>query len=833
MNKELKVKEKKKKKINIFRLLLGIILVGAIFVVSIILAFALYIVIISPNFEKEELYQKEPTIFLAIDGSILGKVGEANTTLLTYDEIPDVVIDALIATEDSRFFQHKGIDLFRFLKASILQVLGQNAGGASTLDMQLIKQTYTGTVSHGFAGIVRKFEDVYMSIFKLEANYTKDEIIEFYLNSQDFASANNINLKDNSIRGIEQASQYFFGKSCKDLNLAEASLLIGMFKAPDGYNPYKNPINSRERQKTVLNLMVRHGYITEEERDMVLAIPIQNLLKKQEKNNSNVSELQVLIDYTAKEILDKENINVKQGGYIVQTTYDLKVQEEVQKVENGDVYKFPNDVITEGIAVTSTVDGSIVALSGGRGYTPGGYIMSTDIKRQPGSTAKPIFDYAMYIENISKSSYAMFLDERTTYSDGTSISNYDNSYKHLITMRYALVDSRNIPALLAFKAVMKYDKNLIGNYVNSVGIDYGEELFESSAIGSINCTTPLELSAAYGVFARGGYYIEPYSYTKVTNTETGKEYTNSYTKEKVLSEATSFMITDILKDVYNGKSVSGTDIAAKTGTTNLTSKDKSDHNLPSNAIREVWMESYSPSYSIALWYGYDHIYDNASTDKLYLTSSVGSKARKEMMSALASNIHKKNERFTKPKTVTSVKVELETFPAQLCSEYTPSSKCVSEYFLKGSEPTEVSERYSKLENPTNGNYTFSGNTITIKWDPIATPSAIDPNYLSKHFNEYYDKYADSYYEKRITYNNTYIGSLGYQVYLKNSDGTETYIGYTNSNSFNYIVPSGGNYTFVVRSAYSIFKDNMSSGLTISTKTIDTNVSDMVSPEPTE
>ncbi len=829
----MKKNKEKKKKGSIWKFLLGIILIGGIGIVSIILAFALYIVIISPDFEKEELYQIEPTIFLDIHGNTIAKYGEANNTLITYDEIPDVVVDALIATEDSRFFQHKGIDLFRFIKASFLQALGKNdAGGASTLDMQLIKQTYTGRVSHGFAGIVRKFEDVYMSVFKLEANYTKDEIIEFYLNSQDFAYGAGITLKSNSIRGIEQASQYFFGKSCKDLNLAEATILVGMFKAPDSYNPYKNPAKSRERQETVLKLMVRHGYITNEEKDAVLQIPIENLLVGQDDSDDNSNISQNLVQYTADEIMKKLKINVKNGGYIVQTTYDLNVQQVLSNLENGELFKFPNDRIQEGVAVTSSKDGSIVALSAGRGYKAGGTDRATKAKQQPGSTAKPLVEYAMYLQHISQSTYDMILDEKMTYSDGGSIRNYDGSFQGLITLRHALVDSRNIPALRVFQKVNSKDKKLMPNFLKSIGIDVDKEgVYEADAIGSHIMVTPLQLSAAYAVFARGGYYIEPYSYTKVTEVATGKEYTNSYTKQKVLDESTAFMINDLLKDVYKGKAVSGTDIAAKTGTTNLDSSVKEQKKLPSSANREVWMVSYSPSHSIALWYGYDQIYDDAAEKKYYLSSGEGSSARRQIMSSLASSIHEKNNRFTVPKTITSASVELESFPPQLCSSHTPKDKCVTEYFVKGAEPTEVSKRYSDLDNPTNGSYTFAGNTITIKWNPIATPSPIDTSFLTNHFREYYGSFADKYYQKRMEYNASFIGSLGYEIYLKNSDGSETRLGYTNSPLFSYTVPAGGNYTFIVRSAYSIFKDNMSSGLTISTKTIDSGIGDVTPSTP--
>ncbi len=830
-NKKVKAKSSKDKKV-VWKSILNFCLICAIGLISACLAFALYIVITSPNFDKNKLYQKEPTILYDKYGDELARVGSMDSDVITYDEIPDVLIDALIATEDSRFFQHNGLDLFRFLKASFGQLLGSNsAGGASTLSMQVIKRTYTSTNDEGIEGIIRKFTDIYMAVFKLEANYTKEEIIEFYFNSQWFANAGDINI-EKGIYGIEQASLYFFGKSSKDLNLAEASLLVGMFQNTYYKNPYSFPDAAKDRQKTVLKLMVRHGYITQEEADDAYAISLDDLLVKQDRSEILQAESkQAFIDYCLKEVEANLKINPREVSLKIYTTFDPKIQDVLEKVEDGEVYKFPNsytetpEYVDEGIAVTSIADGSIVALSGGRNYKANGQNLATDIKKQPGSTAKPIFDYAMYIEHISQSSYAMFLDEPTTYSTGKKITNYDNSYKHLITMRDALRDSRNIPAYLAFKEVSKLDQKIIEDFVHSVGIDYGENLFEAASIGGFDGVSPLQMAAAYATFARGGYYIKPYSYTKIYNNETEKEINYSYSKEKVMEESTAYMINSILDNYGAG----GSKVASKTGTTNLPKDVKDSNHLPSGAILEVWYNSYSTEYSVSLWYGYKKLYPNASETKHYLTSSSGGTARSTIMSYLASKIHKDKKAFPVPKGVTSVNVEKETFPPKLCSAYTPSNLCITEYFVSGTEPTEASKRFDTLPDPTNGSFSFSGSTITLKWTPISTPEAIDQTYLTNHFNEYYGDYASQYYNSRLEYNNTNIGNLVYRIYLKNSDGTLTEIGSTTGNTFNYSASVGGNYTFVVKASYSIFKSNASPGLIISTRTIDNNVSNMVDP----
>ena len=811
--KKVKVKkEKQKQKKYLWKTMLSMFLMGAIVLVSLLLVFALYIVISSPDFKQKELYQKEPTILYDINGDELVRIGTKDSTVITYDELPEVLIDSLIATEDSRFFQHNGLDLVRFLKASFLQLLGSDsAGGASTLSMQVIKNTYTNNVATGIKGIIRKFTDIYMAVFKLEASYTKEEIIEFYLNSQWFANTGNINVAS-GLWGIERASEWYFGKSAKDLNLAEASLLVGMFQNTRLYNPYKNPEGCRNRQRTVLTLMVKHEYITEEQKEAVLSIPISSMFVSHQ-NDESADSKQAFIDYVLQEVADKYGENPTEVSLKIYTTFDPKIQDVLEKAENGDYFKYPNDKVNEGIAVTSTENGALVAMSGGRNYQAKGTNFAT-VRSQPGSTAKPLFDYAMYIEHISQSSYDMFLDEPTTYSNGSSISNYDRKNLGLITMRHALDDSRNIPALLAFQKVYKTDPNLIKDFVHSVGIDYGSELYESASIGGFDGISPVEMSAAYGAFARGGYYIEPYSFTKIYNNETNDEYNNSYTKEQVMESSTAYMITNILLDAYGGQKPSGTQVAGKTGTTNLDGKTKDKYKLPSGALMDMWIVSYSPSYSISLWYGYDKIEKDAKENKYYLTSDTGGTARRKIMNGLAKAIHKKNQTFKKPKTVTTANVELETFPPQLCSEFTPTAKCVEEFFVRGTEPTDVSKRFSKLDNPTNGAASFNGNTINLTWDAIATPDAINDTKLVLHFNEYYGDHADKYYQERINYNNTTLGTLGYEIYLNDNSGTLKYLGYTNSPTFTYTAPAGGSYTFIVKSAYSIFKNNMSSGLEI-------------------
>ena len=817
-------KRSTKKLWNAILIILAILGIGA---ASLVLLFALYIIIASPNFDRDLLYKKEATILYDNKGKEIARIGSENRELVTYDDLPEVLIDALIATEDSRFFQHNGVDGARFLVASIKQVVGNNsAGGASTLSMQVIKNTYTGKEASGIRGIIRKFTDIYMAVFKLESTSTKEEIIEFYFNSQWLGNDGNLNYS--GIYGVEQASQYYFGKSVNDLNLAEASMLVVMFQNPTAYNPYIFPERCQKRRSTVLKLMVKHGYISEEERKLADSIDVRSMLKSKQTSTKNA--YQAFIDYVIDDVEKTTGDDPSKVPMKIYTTLDSDIQDVVNKVDSGEIYKFPNDTLQLGVAITSVENGSILAMSGGRDYAAKGLNRATDIKRQPGSTAKILFDYGPFFEYLNGSTYSLQIDEPYTYSGGSSIHNWDGSYMGLMTTREALVESRNVPALKTFQKVYNENPDYIADFVHSLGINYGDGLYESASIGGFDGTNPLQMSAAYAAFGRGGYYIKPYSFTKIVYADE-KEFENKYTKEKVMSPETAYMITNILmtaasRGVGGNLSISGTQIATKGGTTNLDTASKKELGLPAGTTPDHWNISYSPDYCIALWTGYD-----TTTKEHYLVSSQGSRIRKDIMSNIGRRIYKKDRKFTKPSDVVSVTVEYETFPAQLPSKYTPDSLKRTELFRKGTEPSEVSQRFEQLSNPKNGEAIFDGTNIKLSWSPIDIPDAINETYLQEHFKKYYGNDASKYYQKRLSYNKSKIGNLVYRIYLQ--DPTTGKLGdpiaTTSNNSFSYAAkPSITNYTFVVKAEYSIFRDNASSGLTINARAhVESNVNDMV------
>ena len=790
-----------------------IALIGFMFVLIAVslcgLLFAVYIMVSAPDFEVNKLYKSSSSTLYDKNGGIIAELGAEMRENVTYDELPDVLVDAIVATEDSKYFQHSGVDLLRFIKAVAGQFMGRSdAGGGSTLTMQIVKNTYNGTVSSGIAGIIRKFTDIYMAVFKLEKTYTKQEIIEFYVNQPYLGPG---------IYGVGQAAQTYFKKNIGELNLAEAALIAGLFQAPGAYNPFAYPEKAEARRNQVLALMVRHGYITQEEANIAKAVTVEQMLAN--TSSGTIYKYQDFIDTVVADVYEKTGQNPYMTSMTIYTTMDPDRQDAVNNLYAGKTYTWKNNYVQCGVAVTDVADGSVVAIGARRNRTGvSQYNYATDIKRHPGSTAKPIFDYGPAIEYAGWGTGTMVIDDKYTYSNGASLQNVDYAYKGIMIAKTALANSRNIPALQAFQATTNEQKV---EFVTSLGITpelYNGTILESAAIGAFTGTNPLEMSAAYGTFSRGGYYIKPYTFTKIIYNETNETYTYTPAKNKVISEETAYMINMMLKyavtsGIINPGSMSGTDLASKTGTTSVDGTQRVKLGLPSNTIGDAWQMAYSPDYAVAVWYGYD----NQLNKEHYLTSTEGWSERGKIVRALTPYIFKKNSRWKQPKGVVAVDIEYGTNPVQLASDYTPDNLRSTEYFKKGTEPTEVSTRFTALKNPTNLTYSNVGNQITLSWTPIALPDALNETYLQEYFDKAYAGWSTKYYEDRLSYNEKNIGILQYEIFIKNNDGTLTSLGMTSGNSYQVTLTNATSATYIVKSRYSIFAANASSGTEISVR----------------
>ncbi len=759
-------KPKKRKKLNNVLLAFLIIIFAGLVIMA---GFMGYIVLNAPSFDAEKLYSKEKSVVYDSNNNIIAELGLEKREKVSYDELPQILIDAILATEDANFFKHNGVDFGRFTVATIKQLMGKDGGGASTLSMQIVKNRFTSKKQT----LTRKFTDIYLAVFKLEKQYTKEEIMEFYVN---------IPYLGNGAYGVQQASRSYFGKDVKDLSLPEAAMIAGMFQAPNTYDPTINPENTEKRRNTVLYLMKRHGYITEEERKAASEVKIEDMLSN---NATSKNKYQAYLDIVTSEVEKKTGKSPYNVSMQIYTTLIPEKQDYIEKILAGEIYKFKDDVVQAGIAVTDINTGAIVAIGGGRNKVGAKTLNNaTMIKRQIGSTAKPLFDYGPGLEYEGWSPAKTFVDEPYTYSDGTPIRNSDGTYRGTLTMRQALATSRNIPAVKAFQ---QNDKKKIREFVEGLGITPEEDLHEAHALGAFTGCNPLQMAAAYAAFGNGGYYIEPYSVTKIIYDEDGSEETFTPKKTRAMSDSTAFMITDILNNGINsgnigGGRISGVQYAAKTGTSNFDEETKAAHGLKSTAINDLWEVGYDQEYAIGMWFGYEKIY----SDHYFTTANWSD--RTALWNAIARGIFEKTGKtFKAPDSVVKVKVVRGSDPLKLASDYTPSDQVLYEYFKKGTEPTETDNTNMKIPDVSGLSAKVNGQTVTLSWTAPIMPDT--------------------------------SGLPTYSIY---QDGTK--IGTTDATSYKITLNENKKYTFVVKTSYSNIDGIESNGVSTSvdlTETIET------------
>ena len=710
-----------------------------------------------PKFKISNLNTSEITILYDKDGQEIIRLGSERREKITYDELPEVLVDAIVATEDSRFFQHNGFDAARFAKAAFGQVLGHSdAGGASTLSMQVVKNSFTDAkADSGVSGIIRKAEDIYLSIFRLEKTYTKEQIIEFYVNNH-FLGGN--------IYGVEEASEVYFGKKVSELNLAEASILAGMFKSPNLYRPNVNPINATNRRKTVLALMRKHGYITKEEEKIANSIPVESLTV--EARVEDDSPYQGYIDTVADEVIEKYGVDPYSTSLLIYTNLDRSRQDAVNKVLSGEAYSWKDDRVQSGIAVLDSATGKIQAIGNGRnrGNLKKSYNYATQLKRQPGSTAKPLFDYGPGIEfnnwstygyNDGNNNYKLFVDGPYSYSNGRSIKNWDGGYYGSISLRTALSASRNIPALKAFQMV---DRQNIINFVTALGIEPEIEngsIHEAHSIGAFTGVSPLKMAGAYAAFSNGGNYNEPYSVSKITFRSSGQTIEHEDNPVRVMSDATAYMIASVLQDVVMNAGGTPPNVALKTGTTNYDDKTMNSYNMPYDAIRDSWVVGFSSRTTIGMWYGYDSLEDYKENNQYILHNIPATIAKDKLFRALIETGAMEADRapFNMPDSVVKLPIYAGSNPAIVAGgDY---NGVVYEYFKKDFQPSNSASKEQEIL------------------------SGVAPSNLKVSYNSTSHVVSLSWNAAKVTQNPAY-GEFGYNIYLN-----DNLIGWTNDIAFSF------------------------------------------------
>ncbi|MGX2962004.1 transglycosylase domain-containing protein (plasmid) [Peribacillus sp. JNUCC 23] len=582
------------KKMVIVCLVLGLVSTGAgaITLASMIMG--------TPTLDSSKLVDPLSTKFYDKDGNFLYEYGREKRTKITYNQVPKVLEHAFIATEDSHFYEHFGIDLKRTAKAIFVNVTGDfGSQGGSTITQQVIKNSFL-TPEKTLKRKVQEWDLAY----QLEKKYSKQDILMMYLNK--------IYLGNRSY-GVAAAAKNYYGIESDDLKkmtLAQAAMIAGLTQSPNNYDPTipENKEAATKRRHIVLSSMHRDGYITEKQMKEAEKVPVTEGLVQ--KNTQQSMPYEAFLDAAVKEVKGKlKDVDINTDGLSIYTTLDPKAQDYADRMLNTDeIIAYPNPNFQGAFVFLDTKSGEVRAIGSGRNDFKAGFLghnFAIEMKRQPGSIFKPIFDYGPAIEHLKWSTGHLIHDQKTSYSNGQPISNWDRKYHGIITIRTALQYSYNIPALLTMREVgMEKAKN----FAEQLGITFkNNQVYESYSIGS-NTVNPLDMAGAFSAFGNGGVYTQPHFVQKVIFPD-GKEVSFAEESKRVMQDYTAYMVTDMLRTVVNAgtgttANVSGLDVAGKTGTTNFDEKTRAKYGYPSSATNDSWFAGYTPQYTMAVWTGY-------------------------------------------------------------------------------------------------------------------------------------------------------------------------------------------------------------------------------------
>ncbi len=540
----------------------------------------------------------------------------------TYDGIPQRLVDAFIAIEDKRFHTHYGVDWKRTFGAVINEFIPiySSRQGGSTITQQLVKNLSNDREQSAS----RKVREIMRARY-LENNYSKDTIIECYLNTIPMG---------HGTYGVEVAANYYFDKSVDELTLLECASLAAITKGPSIYDPENNAENNKDRRETVLDFMLEQGYINKDEHDAALKEELNVVASREQLNETEVNNyfVDALIVDVTRDLMDKYGWdeahaieNFYSGGYKIYATIDPKIQTTVDEVfSNSEAYglKGKDGSQLQGSFTIMDYKGRVRGLAGGIGEKTvnlgmTGFNRATDALRQPGSTMKPIAAYAPAIEN-GIIHYSSILNDTATNYNGWTPKNWYSSYWGGVTTQYALERSINtIPVYLVNKMTPQASFDFLTQKLGITTLNQNDIDLSPLGMGGTNGgITTIESAAAYAVFGNGGRYYEPTLYYAVYDQRNEVVLSNEDIKPVVaISEDTATVMNKLLQGVVYGSNGTGRGAAgyikdmkiyAKTGT--------------SNNSNDLWFVGGTPYYVASCWCGYDAqqtISDSAIAQKMW------------------------------------------------------------------------------------------------------------------------------------------------------------------------------------------------------------------------
>lgn len=579
---------------------------------------------------KNELkIEASNSVIVDKNGAVVANLsGDEKRKIIKIEDMADYLPKAYVAIEDERFYKHNGVDIKRTGGAIINTVLGRSSYGGSTITQQLVKNITKDDEASGIAGIMRKVKE-WAKAYQVERMISKDQILELYLNILYIGGEGNLH-------GVELGAEYYFNKSAKDLDLAECAFLAGINTSPSKYNPYKlSSENDTEEKRseriksktlTVLAKMKELGYIENEDEynEAVAKAEVGLTFEKgaQSTGTSYSYHADAVVEQVIGQVMEEKGISrqlaenyVYSSGLTIYSTVDQTIQTRIEQETLKEKYQFngvdkdkngekKNDHTQAAFVVIDHQTGNVIGVSGGLGEKTGANLnRATQTNRQPGSSIKPIADIAPALEEGIITAATVYDDVQTDFS-GYKPKNDGNKYRGLINIRDIIAYSQNVPEVKIMRELtpgksIDYLRNfgVTSLYKNGENPKKDDESLPLAIGGISDGISPLEMAAAYATIANNGEYITPTFYTKVVDTSGNTVLTPAQERRRVISEQNAYIVKSILQEpVKKGTatycSISGMDVAAKTGTTD-NSYDR-------------WLCGFTPYYAAACWFGYDN-----------------------------------------------------------------------------------------------------------------------------------------------------------------------------------------------------------------------------------
>lgn len=637
----------------------------------------------------------------AADGRFIAELGLERRTLIKLDEIPQQVQQAFVITEDKRFYDHSGIDWRRVFGALIRDIFARSWDqGFSTITMQLARNVFPERISREKT-LVRKIKEGKVAR-EIERKFDKKKILELYLNQ--------INL-GNGAYGVETAAQRYFGKSVRDLNLAEAATLAALPKAPERYNPKRHPDRAIQRRNTVIELMRKNGAITDAQAREARAYPLQ-LASKIDAGDT----APYFVEWIRQQLDQQFGRQLYEQGLRVFTTLDLDMQlaaeraleRQLKRIEGGRFGKFTGETYEHYIArsiagaepgqnspylqgafvVIDPRNGSVKAMVGGRDFYDSKFNRATQALRQPGSSFKPIV-YAAAVQNGRPPSYQL-QDTAISVDQGTGTpwtpKNYDGQFLGPMTMRRGLYESRN---MVAIQAGMELGENTIINEARNFGITTPIPPYPSIFIGSAD-VYPIEIVAAYAPFANQGIRATPNAILRVENARQEVLWQQTPSRTTVLSPEEAWIMVDMMKDVIRRGTAAGSVWGAgfhypaggKTGTT--------------NDGTNVWFIGYTADLVAGVWIGFDK-------PRKIMGDAQGGRLAAPAWTAFMTEVYRRRPAppdWPRPASIITREIDFTT--GLLQTPYCPRDVVGSEVYIPGTEPTRECDRHLGFQYDTVG-----------------------------------------------------------------------------------------------------------------------------------